>query len=79
MRNKRNSNSGNSLSNVCWNPTPFGGMNSGQELTRQNEILEMQNASGILSPPEYLAVLSQTSGFSKIWFKFCLRPSLLES
>lgn len=62
-----------------WNPIPFGGISLGQELTCQNEILEIGNASGVLSPAEYLAVFSQTFAFSKIWFKFCLEPLLLEN
>jgi hypothetical protein len=37
-------------SHLCyWNPTPLSGTSSGQELTRQSEILEIENALGILN------------------------------
>lgn len=66
MRNKKNFNSGNSLSSVLLKSYTVGGISSVRELTRQNEILEIGNASGVLSPAKCLAMFSQTFGFSKI-------------
>lgn len=76
MKNK-NFNCGNSLLSTIEILYPLMEQSSVQELTHQI-ILEIENASDVPNPAEYLAAFSQTLGFSKIWFKFCLKPLLLE-